>query len=93
MSWVATRAPVEIRGTALGLRLSGNRFGQFALPALNGLIAGAAGLSIIFWCLGGLLCVSAALVMRATFEAPAVLDPRSGSSGPPPSAEMGAPVN
>jgi len=91
MSWVATRAPVEIRGTALGLRLSGNRFGQFALPAMIGLIAGAAGLSIIFWCLGGLLLVSAALVMRATFEAPAALDSRSGSPGPPSSARYAHP--
>ena len=68
MSWVASRAPVEIRGTAVGLRLSANRFGQFVLPATVGLVAGAAGVPAIFWSLGLLLAVSAALVTRGSFK-------------------------
>jgi MFS family permease len=71
MTWVATQAPVEIRGTAIGVRLSANRFGQFAIPAVAGLVAGAAGLTVIFVSLGGLLAVSAALVTRAAFAPPA----------------------
>lgn len=74
MSWVATRAPVEIRGTAIGVRLSANRFGQVALPATVGVLAGAAGLPAIFWALGALLGASAALVTRAAFDAPTAVD-------------------
>lgn len=74
MSWVASRAPVEIRGTALGARLSANRFGQFAVPATVGFIAGSAGLFAIFWSLGALLVVSAVLVAQAPFDAPRAVD-------------------
>jgi MFS family permease len=74
MSWVATRAPVEIRATAIGVRLSANRFGQFALPVSVGLLAGAAGVPAIFLAVGGLLAVSAALVTRAPFDAPIAVD-------------------
>ncbi len=82
MTWVATQAPVEIRGTAIGVRLSANRFGQFAIPAVAGLVAGAAGLTVIFVSLGGLLVVSAALVTRAAFAAPT-----PGHGGAPAEAE------
>jgi len=82
MSWVASRAPVEIRGTALGARLSANRFGQFAVPASVGFIAGTAGLFAIFWSLGALLVVSALLVAQAPFDAPrAVDDAATGATG------------
>jgi MFS family permease len=78
MSWVATRAPIEIRGTALGARLSANRFGQFALPATVGLLAGTAGLLAIFWSLAALLVISAAFVARAPFDAPKAIDATPG---------------
>jgi predicted MFS family arabinose efflux permease len=68
MSWVATRAPSEIRGTAIGVRLSANRFGQFAIPIAIGVIVGATGVSAIFWSLAALLSVCAGLVTRAQFE-------------------------
>ncbi len=70
MTWVATQSPVEVRGTAIGVRLSANRFGQFAIPALAGGIAGVAGLTVIFWSLAGLLVLSAALVTSAAFTPP-----------------------
>jgi MFS family permease len=70
LTWVASQSPVEIRGTAIGVRLSANRFGQFAIPALAGGIAGLAGLTVIFWSLAGLLAVSAALVTSAVFTPP-----------------------
>jgi MFS family permease len=67
MSWVASRAPAEVRGTAMGVRLGANRIGQLGLPVTVALIAGAAGLPAIFWSLGGLLALSALLVARAPF--------------------------
>jgi MFS family permease len=70
MTWVATQSPAEIRGTAIGVRLSANRFGQFAIPAIAGLAAGAAGLTLIFWSLGALLAISAAFVTRGAFSPP-----------------------
>ncbi len=70
MTWIATQSPVEIRGTAIGVRLAGNRFGQFAIPAVAGLVAGVAGLIVIFWSLAGLLAVSAALVTSGAFRPP-----------------------
>jgi MFS family permease len=78
MTWVATQSPVEIRGTAIGVRMSANRFGQFAIPLLAGLVAGSAGISVIFWSLGALLGASAALVTRAAFETPRDLGSADG---------------
>lgn len=68
LSWVAARAPNDIRGTAIGVRLSGNRLGQLVLPAAVGTIAGAAGIAAIFVALAGLLVASTALVMSAEFS-------------------------
>ena len=79
-SWVATQAPSEIRGTAVGVRLSGNRFAQFAIPLLAGLIAGSAGLLVVFWSLAALLAVSAGFVNGATFT-PVVMPGSSPSGG------------
>ena len=67
LSWVASRAPLEVRGTALGVRLSGNRLGQLVLPAAVGAIAGWGGLAAIFWTLTALLGLAATLVVRAEF--------------------------
>lgn len=41
-------APAGTRGAWLGLRLSANRFGQSAIPAGVGLVAGAAGVAGVF---------------------------------------------
>jgi hypothetical protein len=54
--------PSASRGTALAIRLTGNRFGQVATPAAAGLIAGTAGVSAAFWLLGGLLGLAALAV-------------------------------
>jgi hypothetical protein len=56
--------PDDARGTALAIRLFGNRVGQVATPAVAGLVAGAAGIAAAFWLLGGLLAVAAATVAR-----------------------------
>ena len=74
MSWVATRAPFDIRATAIGVRLSANRLGQFAVPATVGIVAGAGGLSAIFWSLAAMLATTAVVVMTAPFDAPGAND-------------------
>lgn len=47
LSWVAGAARRELRGTALELRVSGNRLGQTVLPAVVGLIAGTTALGAV----------------------------------------------
>ena len=64
MSMVVQAVPEGTRGTALAIRLTGNRFGQGATPAAAGLVAGAAGVSAAFFLLGGLLGLAAVAVVR-----------------------------
>jgi MFS family permease len=64
MSMVVHAVPDDARGTALAIRLTGNRFGQVATPAAAGLVAGGAGVSAAFWLLGGLLGLAAVAVVR-----------------------------
>ena len=64
MSLIVQAVPDEARGTALAIRLTGNRVGQVATPAAAGLVAGAAGIAAAFWLLGGLLMLAAATVAR-----------------------------
>ncbi len=68
ISWVAERSPVETRATALSVRLGGNRLGQLLIPSLAGLVAGAAGISAIFWLMALLLALSASLTLTARLE-------------------------
>jgi MFS family permease len=77
MSMVVHAVPEGTRGTALAIRLTGNRFGQVATPAAAGLVAGAAGVSAAFWLLGGLLGLAALAVNRRPPTATA-----SPASGP-----------
>jgi MFS family permease len=74
LAWVADRAPDEIRGTALGVRLSGNRLGQTVLPSAVGAVAGVSGVAGVFVSLAVLLGVSAAAVLAT---------PLAGSEPPP----------
>jgi MFS family permease len=71
LSWIAGQAPEDLRGTAVSVRMAGNRLGQFAVPASLGLVAGIAGVSAVFWSLGLLLLLSAALVRTGPFVEPA----------------------
>jgi sugar phosphate permease len=64
MSLIVQAVPDDARGTALAIRLFGNRVDQVATPAGAGLVAGAAGIAAAFWLLGGLLAVAAATVAR-----------------------------
>jgi MFS family permease len=67
LSWIAGQAPSNLRGTAVAVRMAGNRLGQFAIPATLGLIAGFVGVTGVFWSLGFLLAISAALVRTGPF--------------------------
>jgi NADH-quinone oxidoreductase subunit F len=55
-------APAEAYGTALTLRMTGNRIGQVALPALAGLVAAATGVAGILVIIGLGIAVSGVAV-------------------------------
>jgi MFS family permease len=75
LSWVAATAPRELLGTALGMRLSGNRLGQAALPVVIGALAAATGVTAVFVALAAMLAGSSSLLLRARFDD----DPPQGS--------------
>ena len=64
MTLVVQLVPESSRATALAVRLTGNRIGQVAAPAVAGLIAGGAGVASVFWLLGAMLVGSAVGVAR-----------------------------
>ncbi|CAN5356290.1 MFS transporter [soil metagenome] len=68
MAWVARSAPVRLRSTALAIRLTANRLGQFVIPLGAGLIAGVAGTAAMFFSLGGLLGLTAVFVLRSSID-------------------------
>lgn len=70
LSWVAGRAPRSLRGTALGVRVSGNRLAQIFVPAAIGLLAGVAGIAVVFVAMAASLFASAAVLYSAQFELP-----------------------
>lgn len=65
LSNVVELAPVSARGTAMTMRLTGNRIGQFALPFLAGLLGAAAGVGAILAATAVLLAASALSVGRS----------------------------
>ena len=65
MTLVVQTVPPHARATALGLRLTGNRVGQVATPAMAGFLAGGAGVGPVFWLLAGMLVASAAAVHQS----------------------------
>ena len=58
LSGVVDLAPPEAQGTAVTLRITGNRIGQVALPLLGGFIAAAAGAAGVMAIIGGALGLS-----------------------------------
>lgn len=64
MTIVVQLVPERARGTALALRLTGNRVGQVAAPAGAGLLAGATGTASVFWLLSAMLFASGVAVRR-----------------------------
>lgn len=70
LAWISDQVPAEVRGTALGVRITGNRLGQLLVPMAAGLFAGVAGLGSIFVITGALIGASSLGVSRAAAEAP-----------------------
>lgn len=62
MSWVAARATEGSRGTAMSLRLLGNRIGQVVIPLAAGSVAVAAGAGGVVAAAGLTVAVSAVVV-------------------------------
>ncbi len=64
MVWVVALASAGSEGSALGLRLAGNRVGQVAVPGLAGLVSGVAGVAAVFSLLGLVMAAITAVVLR-----------------------------
>lgn len=58
MAWLAEVSPPGLRGTAMSLRLAGNRLGQTVVPMSIGLVAAASGV-------GGVMAVTGAALFGA----------------------------
>jgi hypothetical protein len=59
-----------MRGTAVGVRLSGNRLGQVAIPAIVGGMVGAAGIGAVFVAMAVMLAGSSVLTANGSFPPP-----------------------
>jgi hypothetical protein len=62
MGWVAGEVAPEIRGTAMSVRLMGNRLGQTIVPLFVGGVAGASGLAAAFVVPAAMLAGAAVVV-------------------------------
>jgi MFS family permease len=62
MTWVALAAPEDGRGTAMAVRVTGNRIGQVILPLVVGGLASVLGPGTVFVFAGGMLLGGTALV-------------------------------
>lgn len=65
MSWLTEATPAGMRGRVMSLRLTGNRLGQVALPALGGLVAAGAGASGVLLVTAGTLAGVAVLSRKS----------------------------
>ena len=84
MSWVAARATESARGTAMSLRLLGNRVGQVLIPLAAGSVAVVTGTSGVLAAAGATVAVSAVVV--------AARRPPSGPALPPGAEDSGSSV-
>ena len=70
MAMVVELVPRPAWGSALALRLTGNRLGQVAMPAAAGLVAGGVGVAAVFWLLGGILVAAGSATQRFALAHP-----------------------
>jgi MFS family permease len=80
MSWVAARATEAARGTAMSLRLLGNRVGQVVIPLAAGSVAAVAGTAGVLAAAGLTVAFSAVIVAGRR-------EPHSPPAPAPPSAD------
>lgn len=64
MAWVSRISRDDERSFAISIRLAGNRFGQFLLPAVAGLISGLFGAGAVFVALALLMSTSLPSIYR-----------------------------
>lgn len=55
MAWLSEATPPHLRGTAISVRVIGNRMGQVVIPAAAALVAAQTGSAGVFWMLGAAL--------------------------------------
>jgi MFS family permease len=70
IAWVANRSPRSERGTALGVRITGNRIALLIVPTMLGGIAGSAGIEAIFIVMGLSLALASAVALVTGYDAP-----------------------
>ncbi|GAA4949527.1 MFS transporter [Streptomonospora halophila] len=70
MTMVVRAVPPETRGTALSLRLWGNRLGQVAIPAAAATVAGAAGAAGALWFVSAVLLAATKAVYGSAGRQP-----------------------
>ncbi|MGO3151056.1 MAG: MFS transporter [Galactobacter sp.] len=63
MSAISQAVPASWRGSALAVRLMGNRLGQVVIPALGGLVAAAGAAGAVWMCCGLLLVSGVAMTV------------------------------
>lgn len=64
MAWVSRISNADSRGLAIAVRLTANRFGQVAMPAVAGVIAGG-GIAAVFYMLAAVQAASVLATSRA----------------------------
>jgi MFS family permease len=65
MAWISAQTPREERGTALAVRMTGNRVGQVAVPIAVGSLATVLGPGAVFATVAGSLAAGSLLVRRS----------------------------
>jgi MFS family permease len=71
VTWIASRAAKGERGTALAVRLTGNRGSLLLVPAVMGAVAGSAGVAAVFWILAGVIGLGSVIGRQAHTSNPA----------------------
>jgi hypothetical protein len=66
MAWLAEVSPPGLRGTAMSLRLAGNRLGQTVVPMSIGFVAAATGVAGVVALTGAVLVAAGIAVRGAT---------------------------
>ena len=70
LSWVTTLAPRELRGAAVGLRLTANRLAQTFVPATIALAAGSGTTGVFLGSAAVMAAATTTVLRRGTIDAP-----------------------
>jgi MFS family permease len=96
LSWVTTLAPRELRGAAVGLRLTANRLAQTVVPATIALAAGSGTTGVFVGSAAVMAAATTTVLRRGTMDAPPQDElpdpdpPGPEVEGQPPSARTSA---